>query len=468
MQAAPLADACQFGAHVGDAGVAHLVGGGADVQAELAAPGHHVDGTVGYFQHAHRRHQVRHRRAALFQVQRQFCGGGGGVAPPVHRRGTGMAGHADDLAQEARVAVDRGDDAQRQVHFVEYRALLDMHLDEALVLARIALQLGDVFDAQTGVLHRLAHADAVGILLIQPVHVEVAGERARAQEHRLVALALLFGEADHLDAEGQAPAGAVQLAHAGHRHEDAQPPVVLAAVAHGVVVAAGEQPPGIAVAAMVEADHVADGVDLHLVEAAVGAHPVRQPLRAGAVRLGQVGDGEFAAFGITRIAVLRQALGPVPHQVAELGHVAELVVEPDLGDAVDVAQALGHLVVGVVVQPALEGGNDLGLVQSRAARAAHRQDEGEAELGVVVGIELLDLGELGRRAIGQPGLALFVRALGGERLAHHRLARQLGVGADQCQLRCQIGATQHLHQRQLQCGQAGKGPPVPGGFGDPG
>ena len=185
--------------------------------------------------------------------------------------------------------------------------------------------------------------DAVGVLLVQPGVVEMPGQRARAQEHRLVALAFFFGEAHHLDAEGQPPAGAVQLAHAGHRHEDAQPPVVLAAVAHGVVVRAGEQPLRVAVAAVVDADHVADGVDLHLVEAAVGAHPVRQALRAGAVRVGQVGDGEFAALGITRVAVRRQALGPVPHQVAQFGHMAELVVQPDLGHAVDVAQALGHV-----------------------------------------------------------------------------------------------------------------------------
>ena len=83
----------------------------------------------------------------------------------------------------------------------------------------------------------------------------------------------------------------------------------------------------------------------HVVEAAVLAHPVREPLRAGAVRVGEVGDGELAVLGVARVAVLGQPLGPVPDLVAELGLVAELVVEPDLGDAVDVAQALGELEV---------------------------------------------------------------------------------------------------------------------------
>ncbi len=69
----------------------------------------------------------------------------------------------------------------------------------------------------------------------------------------LVALAFLLGKADHLEAERQAPAGAVQLAHAGHRHEDAQPAVVLAAVAHGVEVRAGQQAPGGLVRAVIDA-----------------------------------------------------------------------------------------------------------------------------------------------------------------------------------------------------------------------
>jgi hypothetical protein len=173
----------------------------------------------------------------------------------------------------------------------------------------------------------------------------VAGQRARAQEGGLVALAFLFGEAHHLDAEGQPPAGAVQLAHAGHRHQDAQPAVVLAAVAHGVVVAAGQQALRAGVAAVVDAHHVAHGVDRHLVEAAV-AHPARSRRAPGAVGVGEVGDGELAALGKPG-SLCAASLGPVPHLVAQRGRDAELVVQADLGDAVDVAQALGELEVGV-------------------------------------------------------------------------------------------------------------------------
>jgi hypothetical protein len=53
-------------------------------------------------------------------------------------------------------------------------------------------------------LHGRAHRDAVGVLLVEPLGVEVADQRARAEEGGLVALAFFFGEADHLDVEGQA------------------------------------------------------------------------------------------------------------------------------------------------------------------------------------------------------------------------------------------------------------------------
>jgi hypothetical protein len=144
----------------------------------------------------------------------------------------------------------------------------------------------------------------------------VADERARAQEGGLVALAFFFREAHHLEGEGQAPALPRELAHAGHRHEDAQAPVVLAAVAHGVVVRAGEQGARAGLRGLVAADHVAHGVDVHRVEAHV-AHQRADLRGAGAVRVGQVGDGELALLGIARVGVHRELFLPVPHVVAE-------------------------------------------------------------------------------------------------------------------------------------------------------
>jgi hypothetical protein len=52
---------------------------------------------------------------------------------------------------------------------------------------------------------------------------------------------------------------------------------------------------------------------------------------------------------------------------------------------VNVAQTLCQLIVGVVVQAALKGADDLLLVQASATRTTHGQDEGESKFGVVAG-----------------------------------------------------------------------------------
>jgi hypothetical protein len=192
--------------------------------------------------------------------------------------------------------------------------------------------------------------------------------------------------------------------------------------------------------------------------------------RAGLVRFGEVGHGERPGFLEAGVAVHRQRFGPVPDPFTPRRRDAELVVQPDFGDAVDVAQALGQLEVRVPLQAALEGGDDLRSAQARHARPAHGQDERPAEPLVVAGIDLLDAGELFGRAVGQPGPPLFIGALGGQALADHGLAGQLGVGAQQCQL---LGARRFPNGRcQLmpQRGQRGKSEcrsPGPGGLRDP-
>ena len=207
---------------------------------------------------------------------------------------------------------------------------------------------------------------------------------------------------------------------------------------------------------MVNPHHVAHGVQAYFVEAAF-AHPGLQLGGAGAVGVRQVGDGELTVLAIAWVAVLCQRFGPVPDAVAALGHDGELVLEPDLDDAMDVAQALGQFEVGVTVQTALKRLNDLLLVQPAATRAAHCEDEGPAELGFVVGVEPLDLGELFGCALRETGLALLVGGLGREAVAHHGLARKLGVGTDEFDLAFATGARQHLGHRMLQMLQRAKG-----------
>jgi hypothetical protein len=150
---------------------------------------------------------------------------------------------------------------------------------------------------------------------------------------------------------------------------------------------------------------------------------------------------------------------------------AELVVQPDFGDAVDVAQTLGQLEVCVPLQAALEGADDLGAGQTGATRPAHGQNERPAEALVVAGVELLDVRELLWRAVGEPGPPLFVRALGGQALADHGLAGELGVGAQQFQLPGPRCFPHGRCQCVPQCGQRGKAEcrsPGPGGLRDPG
>jgi hypothetical protein len=199
----------------------------------------------------------------------------------------------------------------------------------------------------------------------------------------------------------------------------------------------------------IDADDVADGVDLDAVEAAL-AHPADELRRRGAVRVGEVGDGELAVLGEARVGVPRQQLGAIPRLLAEEGPDAEAVVEAQLGDAVDVAQRFGELEVRVVLEPALEGGDDLRLRQSRSARPAHGEHEREAEAIAVGGVQRRDLRELGRRARGEADAALLVARLGGHRPGGHRLAGELGVRAQQGELLVALGLGDDLDERSLE------------------
>ena len=109
--------------------------------AEPAAARHDVDRAVRHLQHAHRADQVRHRaRRAARANSASSATALRGVAPAVHRRRAGVAGHADRPRRgSADAAVDRRHDAERQVELVQHRPLLDVDLDEAEIVGRVAL-----------------------------------------------------------------------------------------------------------------------------------------------------------------------------------------------------------------------------------------------------------------------------------------------------------------------------------------
>ena len=103
---------------------------------------------------------------------------------------------------------------------------------------------------------------------------------------------------------------------------------------------------------------------VHLVEAAV-AHGLGDLGGAGAVGVAEVGDGELALPRHGSECWARPGQ-PVPNPVARASGLPNLSCQADFGDAVDVAQALGALGVGVVVQASLKCGDDLGFGQARA------------------------------------------------------------------------------------------------------
>ena len=105
-------------------------------------------------------------------------------------------------------------------------------------------------------------------------------------------------------------------------------------------------------------------------------------------------------------------------------------VEPQARDPRDLAQAFGEFCGAVLFHPAHELVDDAGAVV-----ALHRDDERESELRVVARVERLQLRELLGRARAEAGARLLARRLGGELAAHRGLPSELGVRAQQRELR---------------------------------
>ena len=160
-----------------------------------------------------------------------------------------------------------------------------MHFHKPEVARRVALDRWDLRYVQTGLQHGFAHGHAIGVGLLQPGRVKVAGERACAQKRGPVALAFFLRKGHDFQTERQAPLRPVHGLHARQRHVNAQPSVVLTAVAHRVVVAAGEQRRCVGTRTLVAPDHIAHGVDVHAVATGV-THVLHDARSTGAVCVG--------------------------------------------------------------------------------------------------------------------------------------------------------------------------------------
>ena len=239
LQAPALANGVKLGQHVGAQGVALRIRGRAHIQRELAAPGYHIDRACGHLPLADGGYRVAVGAGALLHIERQLGHRAGRIAALVHGRGAGVAGRALHRAHHAHTGVDRCHHAQRYMQRMEHRPLFNMHFHKAQVLRWVAFKGRDAGRLQAGGLHGGAHADAVRVFLLQPLRRKTARQRRGRQKGGSKALAFFFRKRHHFDTKRQAAPGLVQRLHAGQRHKNTQPPVVLAAVAHRVVVAAG-------------------------------------------------------------------------------------------------------------------------------------------------------------------------------------------------------------------------------------
>ena len=153
--------------------------------------------------------------------------------------------------------------------------------------------------------------------------------------------------------------------------------------------------------------HITQHIDFHRIKAAF-THTLRKLLRAGFVRIGHVGHGELAKFLEARITVNAERFMPIPQFITQLGLLTKLIVQTNLCNAMNIAQALMQLKIWMSTQSTLKCCDDLLARKPRAAWPAHSEDEGPTEFIVVVGVELLELFKLLRRAIGQARFALLI------------------------------------------------------------
>src|SRR5450830_1138591 len=179
-------------------------------------------------------------RAALLYVENDFGGGSGGVLAHAHRGGAGMAGDALELDNVARTARNRGDDADRQVAVEQHRTLFDVDFDVAQQCRRIAGNGRNRIDVMAGLGEYVAHADAVAVGELKQDGVELADHGFAAEEGTLETHAFFFREGKHFKVEGQSLAFFMQMPDDGDGQQYAFAAIVLAAVAHGVVVRAGQ------------------------------------------------------------------------------------------------------------------------------------------------------------------------------------------------------------------------------------
>ena len=113
---------------------------------------------------------------------------------------------------------------------------------------------------------------------------------------------------------------------------------------------------------MIPSHHVANGIDIDFVKSG-RLHGLLNAGAASQMCLCEIGHSQLPIFFEARIAELRQIFVPIPHLMAKGGFGSCFVVEPNFDNAVNVAQTLLQLKIGMTVQASFKGGNDLMFVE---------------------------------------------------------------------------------------------------------
>ena len=120
-----------------------------------------------------------------------------------HRRGAGVVGLAGEDEFHAGLSDDGARRRRGAAFAFEHRALLDVELEIARRRSRRCAAAGSSCGVEAEVADGLGDGDAVAIGARERRRVEFADEREAAEERLGEAHALLFGEADDFDREGQ-------------------------------------------------------------------------------------------------------------------------------------------------------------------------------------------------------------------------------------------------------------------------
>ena len=217
-----------------------------------------------------------------------------------------MAGHAVDLDGVTVRAVDRGDDAGRQALGLEHRALLDVQLGVSEHVFLALCSFADALGVETEAAQRIAHADPAAVDGVQDLRAERARHRAAAEQGGVEPGALLVGEADDLGRERQTPAGGVQRVDALDAGDDAEHPVVLARVTHGVQMRAEDERRQTRPLALVAADAVPRRIEARAHSRL--AHPAEHQLVRAPLLVRQVDAGEAPG----QLGERRERLAAIP------------------------------------------------------------------------------------------------------------------------------------------------------------